>query len=249
MVEDERTPVLRVLARDVARRALVVGDPKRVLDAAKYLNNVKELGFYREYRTVTGEYQGQRITISSHGVGGSGANVCFHELFRCGVQYVIRAGTCGAMQKGIRDGDVIIGAAAIREDGASEHLAPMSYPAVADRRICEALVDACQTFGITSPHEGLVLTQGYFYPGILTSEVEFWLKTGLPACVEMEIATLLVMASLNGVKAGGIFTSDGNMTEESDPETYDPHRTIVEEGKQKMLQIALHALAIIPEQE
>ena len=247
MTNEERTPTLRVLPSEVAARALVVGDPQRVLDAAKYLQNVREIGFFREYRTVTGEYNGVPITISSHGVGSSGANVCFHELFRCGVRYVIRAGTCGAMQAGIRDGDTIIGTAAIREDGASEHMAPMSFPAAASRLVTNALVEASKAFGVAQPHEGLVLTQAYFYPGMLPSETDIWLETGLVSAVEMEYATLLVMAALNGAKAGGIFTSDGNMTEEADPDAYDPHRTVVDEGKRRMLQIALHALANLPE--
>jgi uridine phosphorylase len=247
MAIEERTPTLRVLPSEVASRALVVGDPQRVLEAAQYLQNVKEMGFFREYRTLTGEYGGKRITISSHGVGGAGANLCFHELFRCGVRYIVRAGTCGAMLKGIKDGDVIIGTAAIREDGASEHMAPMSYPAAADRFVTEALMQSAHAFGVAKTHEGLVLTQGYFYPGILLSETEYWLKTGLVSCVEMEYATLLVMAGLHGVKAGGIFTSDGNLTEEANPDTYDPHRTVVDEGKKKMLQIALKALASLPD--
>lgn len=247
MTPEQRTPTLRVLPSEVAARALVVGDPQRVLDAAQYLQNVKELGFFREYRTVTGEYNGVPITISSHGVGSSGANICFHELFRCGVHHIIRAGTCGAMQPGIRDGDTIIGTAAIREDGASEHMAPMSFPAAADRRVTAALLDASHAFGVAQPHEGLVLTQAYFYPGILTSETDTWLETGLVSAVEMEYATLLVMAALNKVKAGGIFTSDGNLTEESDPDAYDPHRTVVDEGKKNMLKIAIHALASLPD--
>ena len=163
------------------------------------------------------------------------------------MRYIIRAGTCGAMQKGIRDGDTIIGTGAVREDGASEHMAPMSFPAIADRRVVQALVDASHVFGVENPHEGLALTQAYFYPGILESETDIWLKTGLVSCVEMEYATLLVMASLKKVSAGGIFTSDGNLTEEADPEAYDPHRTIVDEGKKNMLQIALKALASLPD--
>ena len=247
MTQEERTPTLRVLPSEVASRALVVGDPQRVLSAAEYMQNVQEMGFFREYRTVTGEYAGKRITISSHGVGSAGANICFHELMGCNVQYIIRAGTCGAMQKGIRDGDTIIGTGAIREDGATEHMAPMAFPAVADRRVTQALVTASHTFGVENPHEGLVLTQAYFYPGILESETDIWLKTGLVSCVEMEYATLLVMASLNKVSAGGIFTSDGNLTEEADPEAYDPHRKEVDEGKKNMLQIALKALASLPD--
>jgi uridine phosphorylase len=243
---NDRTPNLRISPKDVASHALVVGDPGRVMDASKYMHNVHELGFSREYRTITGVFNKKKITISSHGVGSSGANVCFHELFRCGVRYIIRAGTCGAMKKEIRDGDLIIGSAAIREDGASEHLAPMSFPAVADCSVSAALALSAANFSI-QPHEGIVLTQAYFYPGILSSELDYWLKTGLISCVEMEFATLLVMAMLNGVKAGGIFTSDGNLTEEANPNAYNPHRKVVEEGKQRMLQIALQALASLPD--
>ena len=242
MKPDEKTPILRVCPRDVSDCALVVGDPQRVVDAARFLDNAEEIGFYREYRTITGEFSGKRVTISSHGVGSAGANICFDELIKCGVKNVIRAGTCGAMKAGIVDGELIIATGAIREDGASEHMAPMSYPAVADRHIMRALEEAAIESGITSPYFGIVLTQSYFYPGILPSEVDYWLPTGLVACVEMELATLLVMAGLKGVRAGGIFTSDGNLTEESDPDTYDPHREVVNLGKENMLQIALNAL-------
>ena len=61
--------------------------------------------------------------------------------------------------------------------------------------------------------------------------------------VEIELATLLIMASLHGARAGGIFTSDGNMTEEADLTEYDPHRNVVEEGVSAMLKIRLDVLA------
>jgi uridine phosphorylase len=88
-----------------------------------------------------------------------------------------------------------------------------------------------------------MLTQGYIYPGVLPHAPEVWLDTKMDiAGVEMEFATLLVIASMYGVRAGGIFTSDGNLTEEVDPQTYDPHRNVFNEGKEKMLKIALEAL-------
>jgi uridine phosphorylase len=69
-------------------------------------------------------------------------------------------------------------------------------------------------------------------------------------CVEMELATLLVMAGLNGVRAGGIFTSDGNLARRELPDvdtsTYDPHRDVVNHGIKTMLTIALEALARLP---
>ena len=237
-------PILKARPADLAAHALVVGDPDRAAAAADLLDNAQEVGHFREFRTFTGTYQGKRITISSHGVGVSGASVCFEELFQGGVKTIIRAGTCGAMKAGIKDGDSIIGTGAIREDGTSPDLLPLAYPAIADRRVTAALVEAAQAQGYAEPHEGIVLTKAFFYEGVLPSSVGQWLEIGANVvCIEMEFATLLVIASLRGARAGGLFTSDGNMTEEPDPLTYDPHRTVVKQGVETMLKVALSALA------
>jgi uridine phosphorylase len=245
MVDSEKAlPALRVRPTDLAERALVVGDPERAAAAAALLDDAQEIGHFREYRTFTGSFQGKRITISSHGVGGAGASICFEELSQGGVKTIIRAGTCGAMRPGIKDGDFIIGTGAIREDGTSPALMPIAYPAIADRHVTSALIEAAKAHGYAQPHEGIVLTQGYFYEGVLPSSVGQWLEFGANVvCVEMEFATLLVVASLRGMRAGGLFTSDGNMTEEADPLTYDPHRTVVKQGVETMLKVALSALA------
>ena len=239
---DKTLPILRIRPDELASRALVVGDPVRAAKAAKLLTNAEEVGFFREYSTFTGEYAGKRVSISSHGVGGSGASICFEELMHGGVKTIIRAGTCGAMRKGIKDGELIVGLGAIREDGTSDKLVPIQYPAIAHRQVVAALEAAVAAHDCRY-HEGIILTHGHFYQGILPSTLEMWLQADLNVCaVEMELATLLIIASMHGVRAGGIFTSDGNMTEEADPEAYDPHRNVVEEGVQAMLKIALDAL-------
>jgi uridine phosphorylase len=242
VTDDKILPILKVHPDQLAPQALVVGDPERAAAAAELLDDAEEIGFFREYRTFTGTFAGTPVTIASHGVGGSGASACFDELMQGGVKTIIRAGTCGAMRPGIKDGELIIGTGAIREDGASQYLMPMAYPAVPDRHLIAALDAATANLGAVA-HEGIILTQGYFYNGVLPNGVDTWLKYPVDvAAVEMEYATLLIVASLYGVRAGGIFTSDGNMTEEADPEAYDPHRDVVREGVQTMLKVALTAL-------
>jgi uridine phosphorylase len=241
---DKLLPILKTRPSDLASCALVVGDPKRAALAAELLTNAEEVGCNREYTTFTGEFAAKRVTISSHGVGGSGASICFEELIQGGVKTIIRAGTCGAMRQGIQDGELIIGTGAIREDGTSEKLVPIAYPAIADRHVISALGAAAAAQDDTRYHEGIILTQGYFYPGVLPSTLELWLGADVNVCaVEMELATLLIIAGMRGVRAGGIFTSDGNLTEEADMLAYNPHRNVVEEGVRSMLKIALDALA------
>lgn len=246
MEPDKRLPVLRVSPHQLAPRALVVGDPQRAARAAGMLDRAEQVGNNREYLTFTGTYAGVQLTIASHGIGGPAASVCFSELFQAGVQTVIRAGTCGALVESIEDGQLILATGAIREDGTSPNLIPLAYPAIADRHVVQALEESATAQGYDSLLTGVVLTQSYLYPGVLPTTTDLWMQTGA-VCVEMELATLLVMAGLKGLRAGGIFTSDGNLARRSDPQvdahTYDPQREVVSQGVDAMLQIALDALA------
>ncbi|NCF67467.1 MAG: purine-nucleoside phosphorylase [Chloroflexi bacterium] len=246
-MNEQLLPLLRARPGQIAKRALVVGDPDRAATAAKLLDDVQEVGRFREYLTFTGHHRDLPITICSHGVGGSGAAVAFHELFLAGVHTVIRAGTCGALQPGIADGTIVVGTGAVRNDGISQTLIPPEYPAVAHYEVVSNLLNACATHGLQDAPTGIVLTAANFYPGLLDSQMDLWIKAQVVA-VEMEFATLLTMAGLRGLRAGGLFVTDGNLAEnESDAEiedfAYNPHRDVVDEGKAKMLVIALDALS------
>jgi uridine phosphorylase len=248
-MHDQPLPVLRARPSQLAERALVVGDPDRAASCAELLQDAEEVGRYREYRTFTGTYKGTRLSICSHGVGGSGASVAFHELFQGGVKTVIRAGTCGAMQPGIADGEIIIGTGAIRRDGTTPNLVPIEYPALANFEVVSALKVACTRSDINDALTGVVLTHANFYPGLIKEPMEMWIKAGVVA-IEMEFATLLVMASIRGVRAGGLFVSDGNVAEdksqmEMEDNAYDPHRDVVKQGTANMLRVALDALATL----
>jgi len=235
-------PVMKVYAKDLALKVLVVGDPKRAEQAAQLLEAARLVGSNREYVTYTGKYGGVPLTVCSHGVGAAGASVCFTELLDGGVEVILRAGTCGALQEEIEDGSLVIGTAAIREDGTSDQLVPLAYPAFADARIVQSLEKSASVQG--KFYSGVVLTQAHLYPGLLPSTIDLWHKAGAIA-IEMEYAALLVIASLRGARAGGIFTSDGNLVRKQaalSTDNYDPHREVVTQGVQRMLHIALDAL-------
>ena len=74
MNSEKVLPLLKVNAADLTPSALVLGDPQRAAAASEYLDDLKELGYFREYRTFTGTYAGVPITIASHGVGAAGAS-------------------------------------------------------------------------------------------------------------------------------------------------------------------------------
>jgi uridine phosphorylase len=238
-----RSGILGLRSADITERALVVGDPQRVGDLAAHLEQVEELGRSREYVTIRGRYRGAPVTVASHGVGASGAAVCFEELARAGVRRFVRAGTCGGIQSEVVEGDLVIGTAAVRDDGVSDRLVPPAWPAVADPALTLALTELA---GAEAPrsHTGVVHTGASFHPSPVLSEPgwQVFHRAGALA-TEMEFAVLLVIAALHGAAAGGIFAVDGNLlTAARDMADYDPHRAIVRDAKAAMLRIALDAL-------
>jgi len=221
--------------------AIVVGDPQRARATAALLDEPREIGSNREYLTLRGTRNGIPLVVASHGVGAPGANVCFAELFRGGVDTILRAGTCGGIVEGIRDGDLVVATAAVREDGASDQLISPAYPAVADRNVVQAIAAAADRQGVEC-REGLLVTEATFYPGAYPPRWQSYTDYGALA-VEMEMSALFVIASMHGARAGGIVTVDGNLVEtrNADMSDYDPDRDVVKRGVAAMLEIAVDA--------
>jgi uridine phosphorylase len=116
---------------DVGDAAILIGDPARIDRIAPLLKDAKKLEENRGLRTVTGWYDGRRITISAFGMGAPIAAIVLHELFDLGVRTFLRIGTAMAIAP-VRLGDFVLADAALRADGVSLTYAPLGYPAVAD---------------------------------------------------------------------------------------------------------------------
>jgi uridine phosphorylase len=203
-----------------------------------------ELGSYREFVTLRGSYQSLSVTVTSHGAGASGAAVAFEGLAMAGAKTIVRLGTSGSFPQTIRSGDLLIATAAIRDDGASDQLLPPGCPAVCDMDVTRALVEsASATVGVRFA-TGVVLTRGSFYPAAIPTPRAEWHAAHLVGG-EMELAVPYVIRQLRQVRVGGIFTVYGNDDEFSDPRDYDPHREVVDEGKEKMIDVALRALGLL----
>ena len=129
------------------RYAVLPGDPARLDRVAAQLENVRELAYNREFRSLTGTYRGVPVLAISTGIGGSSAAICLEELHNIGVTAAIRIGSCGALQAGIRLGDLILGCGAIRDDGVSKTYVHTEYPAVADYQLLGYCVQSAQALG------------------------------------------------------------------------------------------------------
>lgn len=248
VADEQAVGILKVKPSDVNPRVLVAGDPARVKYIATLLDSASVVADNREYYTVSGTYKGVPVTLSSHGVGGGGASMSFHELMDAGAKVILRAGTCGSFQPHLKEGSLVIISGAVRRDGVSDLLVPQSYPAVAHHHAVAALDEAVRNFEEKLTYDiGYCVTEGVFYDGPLGNMNEFWQRCGVK-CVEMEASVLFVMCGLRGVKSGAIMNVDNYIFERlsADSEGYKPHRQVVKEGTEKMCKIALDALIKIP---
>jgi len=246
------TPVARVPRTGLPPHAVVVGDPARAAAVAALLDGAREVSHHREYRVLSGSWKGLPVVVASHGVGGPGAILLFQELADAGVRTILRFGTAGAMRPGIRDGDLVIAEAAVRDDGVTQQLLPPEYPAVAAPEAVLALQRAAREQGAPH-HRGFVWTRAAFQPGLIP--LTSYDGAGL-AAIEMELSALLITASLRGLTAGGVLVIDGvnadELVDESAPFStggYNPHREAVAAGVERGSVVSLEALRLLAEGE
>ena len=88
--------------------ALLPGDPARIDHIARHLENVTELAYNREFRSISGTYKGVQVLAVSTGIGGASMGIALEELHGCGVQCAIRIGSCGALQHDIAPGQLVL---------------------------------------------------------------------------------------------------------------------------------------------
>lgn len=203
-------PHLLIRPGDVPPKALVAGDPARVERIADLLTDAQEVARNRAYLVIRGRYGAKDLTLCAHGIGAPSAAIAFIELWQCGVQEIIRVGTCGAVQSGVRHGELIIALGAVRDEGTSLRYVHSTYPAIADLDLTLRLKRTAEQLGLTY-REGIVWTTDTFYiPD--EAETAYWRDRGILA-VEMEVSLLFTLAQLRGLKAGAILAVDGNLSD------------------------------------
>ncbi len=195
-------PHIRLGIEQAAEYALLPGDPGRVTEVAKYLENSEEIAYNREFKTVRGLYKGIPILVTSTGIGGASAGIAIEELKNIGVKAMIRIGSCGALQPNLRIGDLVIASGAVRNDGAPDAYIDKSYPAVPDTELLLHALTAAKSKGINF-HTGIVRCHDSFYTDREQEIDNFWSEKGVLAS-DMETATLFVIGGLRGVKTVSI---------------------------------------------
>ena len=213
---------LQIRPGDVGRYVILPGDPKRCEKIAKHFEDARLIADSREFVTYTGTLDGERVSVTSTGIGGPSASIALEELVLCGADTFIRVGTCGGIDLDVKGGDIVIATGAVRMEGTSREYAPIEYPAVADLDVTNALVAASKELG-TVYHTGVVQCKDAFYGQHepermpvsyeLLNKWEAWKRLGCLAS-EMESAALFVVASALHVRVGSCFLVVANQERE-----------------------------------
>lgn len=188
-----------------ARCALLPGDPKRLDRIIPFLEQAKELQYNREFRSVEGLYKGLPVLAVSTGIGGASCAIAVEELKNIGITHMIRIGSCGALQKEIGLGDLILVSGAVRDDGASKMYIDPIFPAVADADLLFACRKAAEKLGART-FTGLARSHDSFYTDYEEERHEKWQKAGVLGC-DMETAALYTVGRLRGVKTMSILNN------------------------------------------
>ncbi len=203
---------------DVGRYVLLPGDPKRCVKIAQHFDNPKLIADSREYVTYTGYLNGEKVSVTSTGVGGPSASIAMEELIKCGADTFIRVGTCGGIELDVEGGDIVIATGAIRMEGTSKEYAPIEFPAVANYDVVNALAEAADRLNFKR-HIGVVQCKDAFYGQHepekmpvgyeLINKWSAWKKLHTLAS-EMESAVLFICASARQVRCGSVFLTVAN---------------------------------------
>ncbi|HOJ00192.1 MAG TPA: nucleoside phosphorylase [Anaerolineaceae bacterium] len=243
--EPHRQHHIDMLPGDIAPTVLVPGDPGRVALFAEQMDEAHKVAQKREYLTYTGKKDGVAVSCTSSGIGPSPTAIGTEELIRIGAKNIIRMGTCGAIQPFMKAGDIIIVTAAVRGERATEEFISIDYPAIASHYIVRAGIEACKRLKLTY-HVGMVRTHDAFYLespwafGDYKARLQKWVDLGVLA-VENEAATMFVVASMQGARAGAILLSSDPIFggSENDPDL-DLH-------KQNLVRVSIETAKILHE--
>ncbi|HEX5223568.1 MAG TPA: hypothetical protein VFW29_00430 [Solirubrobacteraceae bacterium] len=176
----------------LAPRVLLPGDPGRALALAQaLLSEPRMFNHNRGLWGYTGSApDGELLTIQATGMGGPSAAIVLTELAALGARAAIRVGTCGALDRSLELGELILAERALSADGTSRALGADGH-ATADPALTRALAG-----NAPGARVGAVVTVDLFY------------ADGLPAgsdgalAVEMEAATLFALGASLGVAVG-----------------------------------------------
>ena len=186
----------------IAETVLLPGDPLRAKFIAEtFLEDVVQYNTVRGMNGYTGYYKGRRISVQGTGMGCPSIGIYSYELIHFyGVKNLIRIGSAGGLNEGLKIQDIVIGMGACTDSNyASQYNLPGTFAPVASYELLNKTVEIAKNQGV-DVKVGNILSSDVFYGEDGLDGLAKWAKMGVLA-VEMEAAALYMNAAKAGKKA------------------------------------------------
>lgn len=203
----------------ITRSCIITANLERTSVIADTFDKADKVGEYREYITYKGEKHGVPMSVMSVGMGCMPTAIAVEEMKHIGCTNIIKVGTCGAIQAGLKPGTIIIASGAVRGEGATIEYVNLQYPAVADLDVLNALIDSAEELGeahevgILRTHDALFMESRFAHDG-MEERIKPWVDLGVLG-IENEAASLLTIGSVIQSKTGVICLAVDNYTDDT----------------------------------
>ena len=191
---------------EIAPTVLMPGDPLRAKWAAeRFLTAPRLVNEVRGMLGFTGTWRGHPVTIHGSGMGMASLAIYATELIRdFGARTLIRIGSAGAMQEGVRLRDIVLAMTASTISTPSRGIfREMNFAPSADFGLLLAAHRAAAARGVPT-HAGGIYSSDIFYDERPDLNAELT-RHGVLA-VEMETAELYAIAARHRVRALAVLT-------------------------------------------
>ena len=191
---------------EIAPIVLLPGDPLRAqFVAERFLTDAVQHNKVRNAFGYTGHYRDRRVSIQSTGMGMPSCSIYVHELLESyGAKVLIRIGTCGALQRDLELGELVLALAASTDSAMNRQRFNADFAPTADFDLVRRAHDLAGGARV-----GSVLTSDTFY---MEREdwYAIWARHGVLAA-EMETAAIYTLAARFGARALSILTISDNV--------------------------------------
>ncbi|MEZ5007036.1 MAG: purine-nucleoside phosphorylase [Chitinophagales bacterium] len=221
-------------AGEIAETILLPGDPLRAKFVAETM--LEDVICYNEVRGMlgyTGTYNGHRVSIQGTGMGMASIGIYIHELMsEYGVKNLIRVGTCGAIQKDLKIGQVILATGASGDSNMNQlYFRSLDFAATADFDLLLSAYNAAKRLGINTI-QGTIFSTDNFYD-FSANRWDKWIEHNVLA-VEMETQILYTFTKKFNARALSVLTVSDNVITGESSSSFDREKTYTD-----MMKVAL----------
>ena len=195
------TPHIAAEKGEIAERILLPGDPLRARRiATTLLDDVVEITRVRNMLGYTGRYRGRAVSVMGTGMGIPSLAIYATELIReYGARRLVRIGTCGAVARDARLGDVVLAMGACTDSRYNRlHFGDHDFAATASWALLRGAAEAAARHGVAARIGNVHSTDCFHAPD--PRQLALLEAHGVLA-VEMEAAGLYGIAARHGVDA------------------------------------------------